>query len=82
MLFSGDASVLQSEHYVVLGCDLADTKRLNETLGNVVDLQSSLILCVAEVSMTYMDVAAADSLLKWAALCNDSMSVHTTALFQ
>lgn len=80
MSSQGDASLLRSEHYVALGCDLADPKRLNEALKNVVDLQSCQIVCVAEVSMTYMDVAAADSLLRWASLCNDSMLVRTVAV--
>lgn len=75
-----DVFLLRSKHYVAVSCDLGDTKALNEALKNVVDLRKCLIICIAEVSMTYMDVTAADSLLRWAGLCNNSMSIHTVAL--
>lgn len=58
---------------MALGCDLADINKLSEFLENETDLESSLILCIAEVSVTYMDVAAADSLIRWASRYNDSM---------
>ncbi len=64
---------LRSEHYSALGCDLTDIPKLEALLSKEMDFSNSLILCVAEVSMTYMDVKAADSLIRWAANLNDSM---------
>lgn len=58
---------LRSKHYCALGCDLADIARLDALLANEIDTSRSLILCIAEVSVTYMDVGAADSLIEWAA---------------
>ena len=62
-----------SENYVALGCDLGDISRLDELLAELIDRSRSLILCIAEVSMTYMDVKAADALIEWAAQYNNSM---------
>lgn len=63
----------RGKHYMALGCDLADVAKLSEALESELNLASSLILCVAEVSVTYMDVAAADSLIRWTSRYNDSM---------
>lgn len=65
---------LRSKHYSALGCDLTDIPKLEALLTNEMDFSRSLILCVAEVSITYMDVEAADSLIHWAANHKDSMS--------
>ena len=67
---------IRSENYVALGCDLGDISRLDELLAESVDRSRSLILCIAEVSMTYMDVKAADALIEWAAQYNNSMRDH------
>jgi tRNA wybutosine-synthesizing protein 4 len=64
---------LRSEHYSALGCNLTDIPKLEALLTNDTDLSRALILCIAEVSVTYMDVDAADSLIHWAANHNDSM---------
>ena len=58
---------------MALGCDLADVNRLSKALENEFDLERCLILCIAEVSVTYMEVAAADSLIRWTSCYNDSM---------
>ena len=63
---------LQSERYYAVGCDLADAGKLDELVGTLVDLSKCLVLCTAEVSITYMNVHAADSLIAWAARQNDS----------
>ena len=63
----------RGKHYMALGCDLADVNRLSEALENEINLESCLILCIAEVSVTYMEVAAADSLIRWASCYNDGM---------
>lgn len=61
-----DASILyDSEEYVAIGCDLRNLRRLERLLHEVVDLENCLVLCVAEVSITYMQTDAADALISW-----------------
>ena len=67
---------IRSENYLALGCDLGDSNRLDEVLAKLIDRSRTLILCIAEVSMTYMDVKAADALIEWAAQYNNSMRDH------
>lgn len=55
---------LQSPHYVALGCDLANTDAVFDTSSAVIDNAKCMVLCVAEVSVTYMNTEAADSLIK------------------
>lgn len=72
--FAGSASVLlRSGHYTALGCDLANTKTLDSILKSEFDMSNYLILCTAEVSVTYMNVKAADSLIAWASRYDDGM---------
>lgn len=59
--------------YLALGCDLAEIERLEKILNENIDLGSCSILCVAEVSITYMDVRGADSLIRWASQYKDSI---------
>lgn len=59
--------------YLALGCDLADVERLEKILNENIDIESCSILCVAEVSITYMDVGDADALIRWASRCRDSI---------
>lgn len=65
---------IRSKHYLALGCDLTDLSKLDTLLANEICLSQSLILCTAEVSMTYMNVEAADSLIQWTAHMDDGMS--------
>lgn len=61
-----DPSVpIDSEEYTAIGCDLRNLRRLERLLRSVVDIDHCLILCVAEVSITYMDTDAADALMAW-----------------
>jgi len=64
---------IRSKRYSALGCDLLDLTRLENLLAREFDTSSSLVLCTAEVSVTYMNVEAADALIQWAAHFNDSM---------
>ena len=66
--------LLRSEHYVALGCNLANIRGLESILTNEFDMTNCLILCTAEVSVTYMNVEAADSLIAWATRYDNSMS--------
>jgi hypothetical protein len=62
-----DGDVLfRSDQYLQLGCDLRDLGLLNQTLTSVVDVENCIILFIAEVSITYMNVEAADALIEWA----------------
>ena len=67
---------IRSENYLALGCDLGDISKIDDLLAESIDRSRSLILCIAEVSMTYMDVKAADALIEWAAQYNNSMRDH------
>ena len=68
-----EATYLRSPHYLALGCDLADMSKLDQCVAGEIDLASSLVLCVAEVSITYMKTEAADALISWAGQQRDSM---------
>ncbi|KAL8941591.1 MAG: hypothetical protein Q9216_002142 [Gyalolechia sp. 2 TL-2023] len=65
------AVVLSSDRYMAVGCDLRDSTKLTKILEEKLQIASCLVLCVAEVSVTYMEVDAADALIKWAAQYND-----------
>lgn len=58
--------LLRSDQYLQVGCDLRDLPRLEQILASIIDLQNSVILFTAEVSITYMNVEAADALIQWA----------------
>ncbi len=68
-----DGVFLQSPSYHAVGCDLANTRRLSQLLNCLIDPSEYQILCIAEVSITYMDVDTADALIAWAAKQNDGM---------
>ena len=59
--------VLRSDQYLALGCDLIELEELERILADEVDIKNCLVLFAAEVSVTYMEVEAADALIKWAA---------------
>lgn len=55
---------LKSKEYLALGCDLRNVEELVAALkSQLAEPLGYTILFVAEVSMTYMDVAATDALL-------------------
>lgn len=59
--------LLRSSQYVQLGCDLRDSSKFEHLLRNIFDLENTPVLLVAEVSITYMPVDAADKVIAWAA---------------
>jgi len=67
-----NAIILQSHCYSAIGCDLQDIEVLDRALRKLVDVDDVSMLFVAEVSMTYMDVEAADAVIKWAARISHS----------
>lgn len=57
---------LTSDEYVQIGCDLRQLKRLEDALSQVVSIQECEFIFIAEVSITYMETEAADSVIQWA----------------
>ncbi|KAH7398436.1 leucine carboxyl methyltransferase 2 [Pyrenochaeta sp. MPI-SDFR-AT-0127] len=57
---------VRSDQYMAIGCDLRDLDLLERILRAEFDTSATSILFVAEVSVTYMPVADANSLLRWA----------------
>ena len=66
--------LLRSDQYIQLGCDLRDLKLLNQALASAFDIENCIILLTAEVSITYMNVEAADALIEWAGTLPDGES--------
>ena len=73
---------LRTKNYITLGCNLANTADLNDALMNEINLESSRVLCLAEISITYMDTAASDSLIKWAGLLPDGKLNRPLSIFR
>ncbi|KAL8669856.1 MAG: hypothetical protein Q9168_005573 [Polycauliona sp. 1 TL-2023] len=67
----GAGIIIRSNNYVGVGCDLRDIARLSKILEEDLQIGNCLVLCSAEVSITYMDVEAADALISWAAQYDD-----------
>ncbi|KAL2438331.1 tRNA wybutosine-synthesizing protein 4 [Exophiala dermatitidis] len=57
--------ILDSEEYTALGCDLRNLRRLKRLVNAVVDIEDCLVLCIAEVSITYMAPEDSDALIAW-----------------
>ena len=70
-----DPSVLiNTDEYAAVGCDLRNLPRLQRLLRNVVDIDNCLVLCVAEVSITYMATEAADALIAWSSTLSSDVT--------
>ncbi len=77
---SSKSVLYRTPYYIAIGCDLANIEALDHVLAKELDVKSSMILCTAEVSVTYMRTEAADSLIGWAAQYKNSMSEIIFAL--
>lgn len=76
-LRSSDPPVyVRSDQYMAIGCDLKHLDLLERTLRAEFDISATSILFVAEVSVTYMSVADANSLLQWAGTLENSTLPH------
>lgn len=62
---------LRSDEYLAIGCDLKNLDKLDATLRREVLPPRCSVLCLAEVSLTYMDVKSADALVNWASKLSD-----------
>ena len=58
--------MMNSEQYCGIGCDLRDLHNLDLAIRSLGNIDEASVLCIAEVSMTYMDPDAADALIAWA----------------
>ena len=63
--------LLRNERYIALGCDLRDLEVLEQVLKRKLDIANQSVLFVAEVSITYMGVEEANSLIRWTSSFND-----------
>ncbi|KAF2796722.1 leucine carboxyl methyltransferase 2 [Melanomma pulvis-pyrius CBS 109.77] len=63
---------LRSDKYMALGCDLRFPEILETDLRAELDVPSSSFLFIAEVSVTYMPLPYADSLIRWAGTLEDA----------
>lgn len=66
--------LLDSEEYAAIGCDLRNPKRLERLIKTVVDIDQCLVLCLAEVSITYMSVDDSDALIAWSTTLSPGMA--------
>ncbi|ETN42197.1 uncharacterized protein HMPREF1541_04138 [Cyphellophora europaea CBS 101466] len=60
-----DGVLLDSDKYYILGCDLRNPKKIGRIIKSLVDIQNCIVLCVAEVSITYMAPDDSDAVLAW-----------------
>ncbi|KAK3946272.1 methyltransferase [Diplogelasinospora grovesii] len=66
--------VLKSDQYYQVGCDLRYLDTLQSALAEIVggDIEECSFLFVAEVSITYMETAGADNVIRWASTVGDA----------
>lgn len=72
-------TVLSTHEYLAVGCDLRDIAGLGATIGSLTEGDRCLVLCVAEVSITYMNPDAADAVMEWAANLSSGKSFQLSA---
>ncbi|KAJ7320030.1 hypothetical protein JRQ81_019541 [Phrynocephalus forsythii] len=64
---SGPSVEFSGEDYRLLGADLSELSKLEETLRGAGLAPGAPTMILAEVSLTYMEVERSDSLIQWAA---------------
>lgn len=57
--------LLDSDKYSILGCDLRNPKKVGRIIKSLLDIEDCVVLCVAEVSITYMAAEDSDAVLAW-----------------
>jgi tRNA wybutosine-synthesizing protein 4 len=65
--------LLNDAKYCAVGCDLGDTKTLDQVFKTELQLEKQSILFLGEVSVVYMEVKKADELIKWASTFDDGL---------
>jgi tRNA wybutosine-synthesizing protein 4 len=73
---------IRSDRYVAIGCDLGNVEKLDRVLRGCLDISRRACLAVAEVSIAYMDVQAADTVIRWAAGLGEGRSFEPRRCFQ
>ncbi|KAK5000385.1 tRNA methyltransferase ppm2 [Elasticomyces elasticus] len=69
---SSQSGVLgRADHYLAVGCNLCNVDELDKILQSELNVEDCSVLFVAEVSIAYMDRAASDTVLRWAAGYDD-----------
>lgn len=63
--------LIRSNQYIGVGCDLAEVQKLESALKSEFNLDQYSIFCFGEVSLTYMQVHAANAVLSWASKLSD-----------
>ena len=74
-------TLVNADEYLAIGCDLRDITGLNKTIRSISEPKGCLVLCVAEVSVTYMNSDAADTLIEWAAVLSSGKPVRMVCSF-
>lgn len=72
--------LLRSKYYHLVGCDLRQSAALQQALSLAVDPSECIFLFLAEVSITYMETACADALIKWASSLGQGESTKSTSV--
>jgi len=65
--------LIDCPNYKAAACDLEDIKALQVLLEDTLHLRGSPVLFLAEVSITYMDAAAAEKLIELTSTFDDGM---------
>lgn len=73
---------MSTSRYVAVGCNLTDTHTIDKIIRESLGLEAASLLFVAEVSMTYMKVEAADKVVKWASGFDDGKQSITLAVWR
>jgi hypothetical protein len=63
----GGSDITDFGWYCLIGCDLGDIDTVTRIFEDVIDVEECDILFVAEVSITYMPLNKANTLLSWTA---------------
>jgi tRNA wybutosine-synthesizing protein 4 len=63
-MLENDGLMLRSDQYLQIGCDLRDSQLLDTLVAQALDVEQCLVLLVAEVSITYMDSAYSDAVIR------------------
>ena len=66
--------LIRGSQYIGVGCDLAEVEKLESALKSELIFDEYSIFCFAEVSLTYMQAHAANSVLSWASKLSDGKS--------
>ena len=65
---------IEGESYCGIGCDMGQLQDLDAAVRSLPGLSNALVLCLAEVSLTYISPKAADKILSWSSTLSDGKS--------